>query len=132
MFGAPSAPCASTCKSRCRFRVNCSCALHGKRLRATGGTMAGVATANQTDVQQLLCEPDLGKKAAKLQWLAQQFRLNVLDILHERGTGHWGGAASAAELLTALYFEAMNVRPEVPLDPDRDRLLLSKGHASCM
>ena len=93
--------------------------------------MAGVATANQTDVHQLLREPDLGKKAAKLQWLAQYFRLNVLDILHQRGTGHWGGAASAAELLTALYFEAMNVRTETPLDPSRDRLLLSKGHASC-
>ena len=94
--------------------------------------MAGVATANQTDIQQLLHEPDLRRKTAKLQWLAQQFRLNVLDILHERGTGHWGGAASAAELLTALYFEAMNVRTEAPLDPCRDRFLLSKGHASCM
>ncbi len=94
--------------------------------------MAGVATPNQIEIQQLLHEPDLRRKAAKLQWLAQRFRLNVLDILHERGTGHWGGAASAAELLTALYFDAMNVRPDAPLDPDRDRLLLSKGHASCM
>jgi hypothetical protein len=46
-----------------------------------GGTMAGVATANQLDIQQLLHEPDLSRKAAKLQWLAQQFRVNVLDIL---------------------------------------------------
>jgi transketolase len=55
-----------------------------------------------------------------------------LDTLHARGTGHWGGAASAAELLVALYFDAMNIHPEEPAWPDRDRLVLSKGHASCM
>jgi len=67
-----------------------------------------------------------------LQYLAQQFRLQVLDILHAKGTGHWGGASSAAELLVTLYFHVMNVRPEAPLWPDRDRLVVSKGHASCM
>ena len=67
-----------------------------------------------------------------MQWLAQRFRVAVLDILHEKGTGHWGGAASAAELLTALYFDAMNIRPDEPAWPDRDRLVVSKGHASCM
>jgi transketolase len=67
-----------------------------------------------------------------LQYLAQQFRLTVLDILHRKGTGHWGGAASAAELLATLYYDAMSIRPEDPAWPDRDRLVLSKGHASCM
>ena len=67
-----------------------------------------------------------------LQCLAQEFRIAVLDILHEKGTGHWGGASSAAELLAALYFDVMNIRPEEPSWPDRDRLVLSKGHASCM
>ncbi|MBS1877507.1 MAG: transketolase [Acidobacteria bacterium] len=71
-------------------------------------------------------------KRARMQQLAQQFRVNVLDILHDKGTGHWGGAASAAELLVALYFDAMNVRPAEPAWPGRDRLVLSKGHASCM
>ena len=50
----------------------------------------------------VLQEKDRKKKAAMLQVLAQEFRLTVLDILHENGTGHWGGAASAAELLVAL------------------------------
>jgi transketolase len=77
-------------------------------------------------------QKDRKRKAAMLQRLAQQFRLTVLDILHENGTGHWGGAASAAELLVALYFDTMNVRPEEPRWPDRDRLVVSKGHASCM
>lgn len=67
-----------------------------------------------------------------MQHIAQQFRVTVLDILHEKGTGHWGGAASAAELLVALYFDAMNVRPGEPAWPDRDRLVVSKGHPSCM
>jgi transketolase len=67
-----------------------------------------------------------------LQRLAQEFRITVLDILHEKGTGHWGGAASAAELLAVLYFDVMNVRPDEPKWPDRDRLVVSKGHASCM
>ncbi len=81
---------------------------------------------------EILREPDRSRKALLLQRLSQQFRITVLDILHEKQTGHWGGAASAAELLVALYFDAMNVRPGDPTWPDRDRLVVSKGHASCM
>jgi transketolase len=80
----------------------------------------------------VLTAPDRRESAARLQYLAQQFRIEVLDILHEKGTGHWGGAASAAELLTALYFAILRVRPDEPRWPDRDRFVLSKGHASCM
>jgi transketolase len=94
--------------------------------------MAEIAIAPRLDRRLVLREPSRQKKAAMLQYLAQEFRITVLDILHRRGTGHWGGAASAAELLTALYFDAMKVRPEDPQWADRDRLVLSKGHASCM
>jgi transketolase len=89
---------------------------------------------NGTDrmLQTLLQEKDRKKKAAMLQRLAQECRLTVLEVLHDKGTGHWGGAASAAELLVALYFDAMNVRPGEPAWPDRDRLVVSKGHASAM
>lgn len=83
-------------------------------------------------VQAVLQETERKKKCAMLQYLAQQFRITVLDILHDKGTGHWGGASSAAEILVALYFHAMNIRPEEPNWPDRDRLVVSKGHASCM
>jgi transketolase len=79
-----------------------------------------------------LQEKDRAKKVRLVQRLAQEFRLVVLDTLHAKGTGHWGGAASVAELLVALYFDAMQVRPDEPAWPDRDRLVLSKGHASCM
>ena len=80
----------------------------------------------------ILSQTGIKKKAAMMQALAQQCRIDVFDVLHSKGTGHWGGAASAAELLTVLYFHMMRVRPEQPDWPDRDRLVLSKGHASCM
>ena len=94
--------------------------------------MAVAETASRVDIDRALGEQDRGRKAAQLQRLAQQFRIAVLDILHQKGTGHWGGAASAAELLVSLYFDALNVRPDEPLWADRDRLVVSKGHASCM
>ncbi|HBO45662.1 MAG TPA: transketolase [Planctomycetaceae bacterium] len=84
------------------------------------------------DASAIVVEPDRSRKAARMQYLAQQFRVEVLDILHEKGTGHWGGAASAAELLASLYFDILRIRPDQPDWPDRDRLVVSKGHASCM
>ncbi|PID55863.1 transketolase [candidate division KSB3 bacterium] len=67
-----------------------------------------------------------------MQYQAQYLRLKVLDILHDKGTGHWGGASSAAEILTTLYYHVMNIDPEQPDWPERDRFVLSKGHASAM
>jgi len=88
--------------------------------------------AGALDTRAVLAESDPSRKVRQLQYLAQFFRLVVFDILHEKGTGHWGGASSAAELLVSLYFHAMNVRPEDPHWMDRDRFVLSKGHASCV
>lgn len=68
--------------------------------------------------------------AVQLSALAANLRLEMFDVLHSRQTGHWGGSSSAAELITALYFKRMNVNPENPSDEDRDRFILSKGHAS--
>jgi transketolase len=90
------------------------------------------ATGARVDPARVLAEANREKKAAMMQYLAQKFRVEVWDILHEKGTGHWGGASSVAEILVSLYFDAMRVRPEEPRWPDRDRLVLSKGHASAM
>ena len=62
--------------------------------------------------------------------MAAAFRLQMFDVLYQRQTGHWGGASSAAELTTALYFNRLNIRPADPQWEDRDRFILSKGHAS--
>jgi transketolase len=82
--------------------------------------------------ESILTEVDVNRKAASIQYLAQESRVDVLDTLHTKGTGHWGGAASAAELLATLYFHGMNIRAKEPKWPDRDRLVVSKGHASAM
>lgn len=74
----------------------------------------------------------LEKKAAHLQCLAQAHRMTVIKLLHEAGSGHWGGSSSAAELITALYFHILNIDPKAPGDPARDRFVLSKGHAAPM
>ncbi|MBM3853080.1 MAG: transketolase [Verrucomicrobia bacterium] len=87
---------------------------------------------DRTDPRALLAEPDPARRHAGIRRLAQESRIDVLDLLHAKGTGHWGGAASAAELLAYLYFAAMRVRPEEPAWPDRDRLVVGKGHASAM
>lgn len=69
---------------------------------------------------------------AELAYLAQSLRLDVLEMLHDRQSGHIGGAFSAAEILTVLYFRELRIRPNDPVWPGRDRFILSKGHASAM
>lgn len=56
-------------------------------------------------------------------------RRHILTMVAEAGSGHPGGSLSIVEILTLLYFHFMKVDPERPDWPDRDRLILSKGHA---
>ncbi|PIE51473.1 transketolase [Candidatus Fermentibacteria bacterium] len=57
-------------------------------------------------------------------------RRTILQMIHSAGSGHPGGSLSLVEILTFLYRDFMNVRPEEPDWPDRDRLVLSKGHGA--
>lgn len=66
----------------------------------------------------------------RLQEEALQIRRNLWRALHAAGSGHVGGSSSAADILAALYFHTLNVRPHEPDWPDRDRFVLSKGHAN--
>src|SRR3954451_19950967 len=61
---------------------------------------------------------------------ANKIRRNIWRALKASGSGHAGGSLSAADMLAALYFYKMNVRPSEPDWPDRDRFILSKGHAN--
>jgi transketolase len=70
------------------------------------------------------------ERLRELRGTAIQIRRLVVDSLHRVGGGHFGGSLSAAEILTALYFEILDVDPKSPRHPDRDRFILSKGHAS--
>jgi len=83
-------------------------------------------------LQDIEGETDLLKKAAKIHSFAQQCRVDIFDMLYKRGNGHWGGSASAAELLSTLYLHFLDTFPDDPRNPDRDRLVLSKGHAAPM
>jgi transketolase len=65
----------------------------------------------------------------KLRETAREVRYNVVDMVHHVQSGHIGGSLSAAEVLTALYFDIMRIDPQNPDWPDRDRFLMSKGHA---
>lgn len=67
---------------------------------------------------------------SRLSHTAAQIRLGILESTHAAKSGHPGGSLSIAELLSFLYFEEMRVDPKNPQDPDRDRLVLSKGHAA--
>ena len=61
---------------------------------------------------------------------ALQIRRNTWRALHAAGSGHMGGSLSAADLLAALYFHFLRLRPDDPNWTDRDRFVLSKGHAN--
>ncbi|HQA08636.1 MAG TPA: transketolase [Syntrophomonadaceae bacterium] len=61
---------------------------------------------------------------------ARRIRENIITMLGQAGSGHTGGSLSAADILACLYFWEMNLDPKQPHWPDRDRFVLSKGHAA--
>lgn len=69
------------------------------------------------------------KKIAELYQKAGEIRKLTVQTIGTLGVGHLGGAVSLCEVLAALYFDIMNLDPEDPRMPGRDRLVLSKGHA---
>ena len=70
---------------------------------------------NQADKKQLIA-------------MATEIRKGAVEAVHSAKSGHPGGSLSASDILTYLYFKGMNIDPQDPKNPDRDRLVLSKGH----
>jgi len=66
----------------------------------------------------------------ELENIAKRARKNIIEQVYLAKSGHPGGALSCIDILTILYFNQMNVDTEEPKKDDRDRLILSKGHAS--
>ena len=64
-----------------------------------------------------------------LERYAVEARKNLLKIIYLASGGHTGGSLSCVDILVALYFEVMNIDPENPDKPDRDRFIMSKGHS---
>ncbi len=67
---------------------------------------------------------------AHLEEKARELRVDIVKTLHRSQSGHTGGSLSAIDMVTALYFQVMRHNPENPLWEDRDRFVLSKGHAA--
>ena len=66
----------------------------------------------------------------QLKKIANEVRKNIVTGLHSAKSGHPGGSLSAADMVTFLYYEEMNVDAKNPKNPNRDRFVLSKGHAA--
>ncbi|MBN2240401.1 MAG: transketolase [Dehalococcoidales bacterium] len=66
----------------------------------------------------------------ELEQMAKKLRRHIITMLGEAGSGHPGGSLSAADIVTCLYFNVLRHNPENPDWPDRDRFVLSKGHAA--
>ena len=62
--------------------------------------------------------------------IARKLRVDILEMITKAASGHTGGSLSIADLVTLLYFEEMHIDPANPKMADRDRLVLSKGHAA--
>ena len=70
------------------------------------------------------------EQVAQLEGYAKAIRSSIVSMVTEAQSGHPGGSLSAADILTTLYFAEMNINPEDPQQADRDRFVLSKGHAA--
>ena len=66
----------------------------------------------------------------KLESIAREVRKDIIIMTSKAGAGHPGGSLSCTDALVALYFDVMNVDPKDDKNPDRDRFVLSKGHAA--
>ncbi len=69
-------------------------------------------------------------QVSELTQIAREIRRKSLEIIHRAGSGHPGGSLSAADIMTALYFGVMRYDASQPQDPNRDRFVMSKGHAT--
>lgn len=67
---------------------------------------------------------------AEMEAIAKRLRRDIITMIGKAGSGHPGGSLSAVEILTALYFRVLRHKPLDPHWPDRDRFILSKGHAA--
>lgn len=81
------------------------------------------------ELRDLLAHVDDTRKADLLGSWAKAIRRSVVEMIDQAQLGHIGGDFSAADILTTLFLAVVNVHPEEPRWPDRDRVILSKGHS---
>jgi len=72
----------------------------------------------------------LSASVAEMEAMAKKLRRHIITMIGKAGSGHPGGSLSSVEILTTLYFKLVRHKPLDPQWPDRDRFILSKGHAA--
>ncbi len=70
------------------------------------------------------------ESVAELEAMAKKLRRHIIEMIGKAGSGHPGGSLSAADIVTCLYFNVLRHDPSNSKWPDRDRFILSKGHAA--
>src|SRR5579883_2205663 len=70
------------------------------------------------------------KSIPELQDIAKRIRRDIIEMIGEAKSGHPGGSLSAVEIVVELFFDYMKIDPKNPKWADRDRFILSKGHAA--
>jgi len=80
----------------------------------------------------IVAQLDRGRPVSDTELLrrADWIRLQTIDLIRQAGLGHYSSTFSSAEIIAALYYRALRLRPEEPRWPDRDRFLLGKGHVA--
>ena len=68
--------------------------------------------------------------SSELSKVCLEMRRDIINMTANAGSGHPGGSLSAVELVASIFFNHMRVDPKDPKNPDRDRFVLSKGHAA--
>ena len=82
-----------------------------------------------TQMQIHVADTQTPMSVPELEEMAKQVRRDIIDMIYTAKAGHPGGSLSATDILTALYFRMMRIDPKNPKWEDRDRFILSKGHA---
>src|SRR5438874_12369410 len=72
----------------------------------------------------------MAKSIEEMRDIAKRVRRDIVTMITAAKSGHPGGSLSAVELVVELYFDWMRIDPKNPAKPDRDRFILSKGHAA--
>jgi len=82
----------------------------------------------QTDSEEIIKTSSISIK--EMEVVAKRLRRHIISMTGKAGSGHPGGSLSSVEIITALYYRVLRHNPKKPNWPDRDRFILSKGHAA--
>ena len=96
---------------------------------ASTGAKHRSVPASATNAAEVASSKARGHTIDELKAVARELRRDIVEMIFQAGSGHPGGSLSEIDILTALYCQVLRYNPKDPAWPDRDRFILSKGHA---